>query len=55
MLLLLIAVVVLPGARGFPILAPLYEALSAIIATGVGVLESLAGKRYQTWNPATSR
>jgi hypothetical protein len=33
----------------------LYEVVLAVIATGLGVLESFRGKRYQTWEPAKTR
>ena len=43
------------GALGFPVFSTLREILQAIIATGIGVLESLAGRTYQIWTPAKSR
>ena len=36
-------------------LAPLYEVLLAVIATGIGVWESISGSSYATWDPATTR
>jgi cellulose synthase/poly-beta-1,6-N-acetylglucosamine synthase-like glycosyltransferase len=44
------AVAVWPGGK----LATLREAFSAFIATGIGVLRSLRGERFQTWNPPAS-
>ncbi len=35
--------------------APLYEVLLAVIATGIGVWESISGASYATWDPATTR
>jgi cellulose synthase/poly-beta-1,6-N-acetylglucosamine synthase-like glycosyltransferase len=32
----------------------LWEILSAIVATGIGVWRSMRGYRYQTWNPVSS-
>lgn len=43
------------GAMGLPMFSTLREILQAIIATGIGVVESLAGRTYQTWTPAKSR
>lgn len=43
------------GAIGFPIFLTLREVLQAVVATGIGVLESFAGRTYQTWTPAQSR
>jgi cellulose synthase/poly-beta-1,6-N-acetylglucosamine synthase-like glycosyltransferase len=43
------------GPKGIPVLSPVYEILLAVIATSVGVIESLAGRKYQTWTPAKSR
>jgi cellulose synthase/poly-beta-1,6-N-acetylglucosamine synthase-like glycosyltransferase len=43
------------GPRGVPIVSPIYEILLAIIATGIGVVESLSGRKYQTWTPPKSR
>jgi hypothetical protein len=43
------------GPRGIPILSPIYEILLSVIATAIGVIESLVGKQYQTWTPAKSR
>lgn len=45
----------LSGRQGVPALSSVYEILLAIAATGIGVVESLAGKKYQTWTPAKSR
>jgi hypothetical protein len=35
-------------------LAQLWDILSALAATGLGVLQSLRGQRFQTWTPAGS-
>jgi cellulose synthase/poly-beta-1,6-N-acetylglucosamine synthase-like glycosyltransferase len=35
-------------------LATLREAFSAFVATGIGVVRSLRGERFQTWNPPAS-
>jgi len=43
------------GAFGLPLISPLYEVARAVVATGVGVLESIVGRSYQTWNPAKTR
>ena len=43
------------GSRGVPIFSMVLEILLAIVATGVGVLESAIGKTYATWTPAKSR
>ncbi len=43
------------GRAGAPILGSLYEIFLSIVATFMGVADSLAGKTYQTWNPAKSR
>lgn len=43
------------GTIGFPMFSTLREILQAVIATGIGVLESIAGRTYQTWTPAKSR
>jgi cellulose synthase/poly-beta-1,6-N-acetylglucosamine synthase-like glycosyltransferase len=44
------AIAVWPGGK----LATLREAISAFVATGIGVLRSLRGDRFQTWNPPAS-
>ena len=36
------------------LLAALRDILAAFVATGLGVLHSLRGERYQTWNPPSS-
>jgi len=46
---------VLLGMRNAPLIAPLYEVVLAVLATGIGVAESLAGSRYQIWDPAKTR
>jgi cellulose synthase/poly-beta-1,6-N-acetylglucosamine synthase-like glycosyltransferase len=43
------------GRFGSPLFGPPYEILLAVIATGIGVIESIAGRRYATWNPAKTR
>ncbi len=55
----LIAVIVgfvwLCGVKGCPVVSTLYEVIKAVIATSIGMLESLIGKKYQTWTPAKTR
>jgi cellulose synthase/poly-beta-1,6-N-acetylglucosamine synthase-like glycosyltransferase len=43
------------GKIGLPLFVTIYEALRAIIATGIGLLEALLGNTYQIWTPAKSR
>lgn len=43
------------GMAGAPLFGGLYQILSSIVATFLGVIDSLAGKTYQTWTPALSR
>ena len=45
------------GRLGVPaLLAKLVEILRAMLATGLGLLRSLRGERFQTWDvPASSR
>ena len=38
-----------------PLIGTLVEIFMSILATGLGVLEALAGRSYQTWTPAKSR
>lgn len=47
--------IVLAGRFGLPVFSTLYELLSAILATAIGIIESLTGSSYQTWSPAKSR
>lgn len=49
-LALLLAILVAPHGP----LATLREVLGAFLATGIGVLRSLRGERFQTWNPPLS-
>lgn len=49
-----VAFVVL-GRRDVKGAGALYEIVLAVVATGLGVLESHRGKRYQTWEPAKTR
>lgn len=49
------AVFVLLGRQNVKGIGALYEILLAVLATGLGVLESFRGKRYQTWEPAKTR
>lgn len=37
------------------VVAPIYEAHVALVATMLGVFDALRGRRYQTWTPAQSR
>ena len=48
-------IVWLLGVKSVPLISPIYEISLALIATGVGVIESLVGRKYQTWAPAKSR
>ncbi|MPT47830.1 MAG: glycosyltransferase [Sphingobium sp.] len=43
------------GKIGLPLFSGLYQILVSIIATFLGVMDSLRGKTYQTWTPAASR
>lgn len=43
------------GRRNVKGVGAIYEILLAVVATGLGVLESFRGKRYQTWEPAKTR
>ena len=43
------------GMAGAPLFRGVYQILLSIVATFLGVLDSFAGKTYQTWNPAVSR
>ncbi len=43
------------GFFSFPVLSGFYDILLAILATGIGLLESLGGRRYATWDPAKTR
>ena len=45
----------LAGMMGAPLLRGIWQILLSVIATFLGVMDSLAGKTYQTWNPAQSR
>ena len=45
----------LAGMIGAPLLRGIWQILLSVIATFLGVMDSLAGKTYQTWNPAQSR
>jgi hypothetical protein len=48
-------VVVLLGRLGAPLIGSLYEIVLAVVATGIGLVESLSGRRYALWTPAKSR
>jgi cellulose synthase/poly-beta-1,6-N-acetylglucosamine synthase-like glycosyltransferase len=48
-------VVVLLGRLGAPLIGSLYEIVLAVVATGIGLVESLFGRRYALWTPAKSR
>ena len=52
----LVGLMVLAGAWAvnFRPAARIVEVLSAFAATGLGLLESIRGRRFQTWKPATS-
>lgn len=52
---LLIGICYLLARAGTPLLSGIYEVILAIVATFFGVLDSFAGKTYQTWTPAVSR
>ena len=43
------------GHYEISVFGALYEVLLAVAATGLGVLESLRGRRYATWEPAKTR
>lgn len=49
------ALILLLGSKGVSLFATVYEILSAIIATGFGVVEYFIGHKYQVWSPAKSR
>lgn len=49
------SVAMLLGRMGFPVFSVLYEIQLSIIATFIGVIDSLRGRTYQTWSPAKSR
>jgi hypothetical protein len=49
------AIVMLLGRLGAPFVGSLYEIVRAVFATGIGLVESLSGRRYATWTPAKSR
>lgn len=53
--ILLAAGGLLLGRLGAPLLGGLYQIWLSVIATFLGVLDSLRGKTYQTWTPALSR
>lgn len=38
-----------------PVLDPVAEIMLSMMAVGIGIAESIAGKDYQTWNPPASR
>lgn len=46
---------ILFARKGIPGFNALYEIVSAIFATGLGVVEALNGKEYQTWETADTR
>ncbi len=50
-----IGVFILLGRAGVPLISQIYEIITAIFATGLGVIEALTGKEYKTWNTANSR
>ena len=44
------------GARaGVPVVGMLWEVLLGVCATSLGVVESVRGQRYATWEPASTR
>ncbi len=43
------------GRLGVPVLGAGAELLLSILATFLGIIDSLRGKTYQTWAPALSR
>ncbi|MGE4430697.1 MAG: glycosyltransferase [Sphingobium sp.] len=43
------------GRMGAPLFGGVYQITLSIVATFLGVIDSLAGKTYQTWTPAQSR
>ena len=49
------ALALLLGRLGAPLFGGLYQILLSVIATFLGILDSLRGKTYQTWAPAASR
>jgi hypothetical protein len=40
---------------GVPLIGAIGETVSSIIAVGIGVMDAMAGRNYQTWDPAKSR
>jgi hypothetical protein len=38
-----------------PVIGAFTEMIASIIAVGFGILEAIAGRNYQTWDPAKSR
>lgn len=50
-----VLVVVLLGRLGAPLVGSVYEIARAVVATGIGLVESLSGRRYATWTPAKTR
>jgi cellulose synthase/poly-beta-1,6-N-acetylglucosamine synthase-like glycosyltransferase len=49
------SLVVLSRAFRIPVVSNVSEMLASIFATGIGVLEAIAGRDYKTWTPAKSR
>jgi cellulose synthase/poly-beta-1,6-N-acetylglucosamine synthase-like glycosyltransferase len=47
--------VVFLGRMGVPGVSSIYEVLLAIFATGLGVAESIRGRKYRTWETANTR
>lgn len=45
----------LAGRMGAPVLRGIYQILLSVVATFLGVMDSLRGRTYQTWTPAISR
>jgi len=43
------------GMAGAPLFRGIWQIMLSIVATFLGVLDSFAGRTYQTWNPAASR
>jgi len=43
------------GSRGIPGISAVYEIILSIIATGIGVIKSLSGTEYRTWETAATR
>lgn len=50
-----VAVLVLGHKLSLPIIGTVAEILISIVGVGFGIAEALAGRNYQTWNPAKSR